>query len=259
MASLAASIEYQMPRLAETRQPLAVGIWISAQLLSTVAVALRMWAKRSIKARVSYDDYAIIVALVLSFAFIGPFMIGWPHPRHVPKLVCSPCRSHQGRTRKARPGRQPAQCRSMLPGTSAQPCKSSKQDLTRALQMQYIMEIIYTLIMPATKTSILLFYYRIFPSQRVRLQIWALGIFCMLTWVPLFFVAIFPCDPIRAFYDKSVDGKCINMYTTIMAQGVLTLVTDILILILPMPLVWNLRVTTRQKVGVSVVFLLGSL
>jgi hypothetical protein len=37
------------------------------------------------------------------------------------------------------------------------------------------------------------------------------------------------------------------------------LVTDVVVLILPLPLVWGLHVSSKEKIGLLVTFLLGSM
>lgn len=44
-----------------------------------------------------------------------------------------------------------------------------------------------------------------------------------------------------------------------MGSASLGLVGDVFTLVLPIPMVWSLRVSRRQKIGLSIVFLLGGL
>ena len=113
----------------------------------------------------------------------------------------------------------------------------------------------------ATKASLLLLYYRLFsPSKRFRLavRIGAVVVFCQ--WFSLTLVGIFQCTPVKAFWDHNVQGaKCINLPRFTIASGVLNLLTDVLILCLPGPMVWGLNTTVAQKITLTGMFLLGIL
>ena len=113
----------------------------------------------------------------------------------------------------------------------------------------------------ATKASLLLLYYRLFsPSRRFRfaVRIGAVIVFCQ--WVSLTCAAIFQCRPLAAFWNHAIrDAKCINLPRFTIVGGVLNLLTDVLILCLPIPMVWGLNTTKTQKVTLTCIFLLGIL
>ena len=73
-------------------------------------------------------------------------------------------------------------------------------------------------------------------------------------------VAVFECKPVAYFWDKSIHGgTCINQDQFFRWDGVANLLIDFMILTLTMPLIWRLRLQTRQKLSLTVVFLLGLL
>jgi hypothetical protein len=119
---------------------------------------------------------------------------------------------------------------------------------------------VYTCCILFTKYSILLFYDRVFKTAIFHVAVWAMIIFIALWWVSAMLVLIFPCTPIRFFWDKSIfTGRCINYEAFGTAEAAITIATDVIILTMPMPLVWRLRVERRQKVILSGIFLLGGL
>ena len=113
----------------------------------------------------------------------------------------------------------------------------------------------------ATKASLLFFYHRLFsPSKPFRLavRIGAVVVFCQ--WFSLTLACIFECTPVKAFWDQNVQGaKCINLPRFTIASGVMNLLTDVLILCLPGPMVWGLHKTVAQKITLTGIFLLGIL
>lgn len=112
--------------------------------------------------------------------------------------------------------------------------------------------------MPLIKLSVILFYHRIFPVRRVAVVLYIFGAFIVVWCLSALIVTVFVCRPIRYFWDKSIDGKCINFYAFILAEAILTVVTDVIILAIPMPLVWRLNITRRQKLALSGIFMLGA-
>ena len=74
-------------------------------------------------------------------------------------------------------------------------------------------------------------------------------------------VTLAGCRPFAANWDKvsHPDYKCINTSQFYVAQAALGAVLDISILLLPMPIVWNLRLATSKKVGLTILFTTGIL
>ncbi len=72
---------------------------------------------------------------------------------------------------------------------------------------------------------------------------------------------IFACTPIRYFWDRNVEGgKCpIDILKAFNAQVVPNIVTDLVLLGMPMPLVWKLGLPRGQKVALCGIFALGGL
>lgn len=80
--------------------------------------------------------------------------------------------------------------------------------------------------------------------------------FCVITVI----VNIFTCIPIHRYWHTKIHGYCgVSQYGWWMSQSILNTVSDIMILALPAPLVLNLKMPVRQKVGLAVVFGLGFL
>ena len=132
-------------------------------------------------------------------------------------------------------------------------------DIQDYLRAEYAYLIIYSICLPAVKMSILLFYYRVFNTRPWVTILRAVGLFIALWSVTAFLVALNQCRPIRFFWDKSIDGSCVNSYAWIMSEGAITISLDLILLLLPMPMVWKLKIPRKQKAALSTVFLLGSL
>ncbi|KAI9830325.1 MAG: hypothetical protein M1838_005815, partial [Thelocarpon superellum] len=124
-------------------------------------------------------------------------------------------------------------------------------------KMHYVLNILYSCALLPTKIAIVLFYRRIFPTQGFRRMANAMLALLVCAWLALSIPAIFVCTPISFYWNKEQDGTCINEYRLIMCGGALTLLTDFLVLVMPMPLVWRLQVSRKQRVALSLIFMLG--
>ena len=69
---------------------------------------------------------------------------------------------------------------------------------------------------------------------------------------------IFSCTPVEKYFDKSIkDGRCVSLIPPDIAWGAMSMLSDLLIAILPIPMVWRLKLPRRSKYLLSIVFLSG--
>jgi len=54
-------------------------------------------------------------------------------------------------------------------------------------------------------------------------------------------------------------GKCINTFKYLYAFAISDFITDCLIILLPIPLVWKLNLSFKKKLGILFIFQLGAL
>ena len=81
-----------------------------------------------------------------------------------------------------------------------------------------------------------------------------------LYYIPSFFIKVFRCIPIQKTWDVSTPGHCITTEDRIfLADCIVSLITDLTILILPMPLVWQLNASRKRKLRIMIVFAGGIL
>ena len=79
-------------------------------------------------------------------------------------------------------------------------------------------------------------------------------------WIAFFFPAVFQCHPVDAIWSVEMyANQCFNQYAWSIAHGTTNILTDIVILGLPLPLIWKLQIRRKRKVGLLGIFLLGSL
>ena len=72
------------------------------------------------------------------------------------------------------------------------------------------------------------------------------------------FAIIFQCLPIEYNWNTTIEGgHCIAIGKFALVTSILNVITDVTILVLPLPLVWKLNVTRRRRWGLIVLFALG--
>ena len=121
---------------------------------------------------------------------------------------------------------------------------------------------LWALAVALPKLSILGFYLRFFTSQWERAISYTLMAIITITFIATALVTTFQCSPIAyqwGQFDGSVaDGKCINTLAFYRWMSFPNIVTDVIMLVLPQPMIWRLHTTRSQKLGLTVVFLTGS-
>lgn len=67
------------------------------------------------------------------------------------------------------------------------------------------------------------------------------------------------CSPVQFNWDKSIDGECYNQNTAYLAAGIMNLIVDVIIVILPMPQLFRLKMPFARRLGIASMFGLGAL
>ena len=123
-------------------------------------------------------------------------------------------------------------------------------------QLQYFNEAIYYVAALSAKSSILLLIARVFRPRRgaVLLARTLVGIM-VLYYVPAFFIKLFRCDPIRKTWRPDTEGRCITSeYSILLADCIMSLISDFRILVLPVPFIWQLKTTKKRRSRIILVF-----
>lgn len=118
--------------------------------------------------------------------------------------------------------------------------------------------------MSSTKISILLFYRRIFQRNAGLFFQVCLGFGGFLaTSYPIVVWATMAsaCQPRSYFWARfsGAGGACIDINTFFLALGVINMINDIIVLLIPIPQIWKLNMRREKRLGVIGILLLGSL
>lgn len=120
-----------------------------------------------------------------------------------------------------------------------------------------ITECLYGPTIFCTKVSILCLYNRIFPQRWFKIVSIAIAAFILAWAIVTIFTTIFECIPISSQWNPKVSGYCIRFGTYILFSGVINIITDFVLLGLPMPLVRKIKTSRANRWKLSGVFALG--
>lgn len=79
----------------------------------------------------------------------------------------------------------------------------------------------------------------------------------VLFWASITMLEIFSCSPMEKLWNPIIDGKCIDRHAYQVASAVMNMSSEMLILLLPQRVIWNLSLTKKQRLGLSSLFALG--
>ncbi|KAH6956796.1 hypothetical protein DER45DRAFT_595518 [Fusarium avenaceum] len=124
----------------------------------------------------------------------------------------------------------------------------------------YLSACIYVLCGSFAKLALLIFYLRLSPQRWFKWAVWtAITIICIYT-VILFCLVLFACKPMAMNWDITVtDGVCINQTKTYIATAAVNIISDLFLFVLPLPMVFQLQLPAKQKIGLMGIFTIGSL
>lgn len=122
------------------------------------------------------------------------------------------------------------------------------------------MEWVYGLAVMLPKLAILGFYLRIFVLKSFRRTVYALIGIVILTFLATGLTAVFQCIPLQYIWDKTIPGgHCINVLAFYRWISLPNIITDAMMLALPIPMVWKLNTSAGKKFGLTIGFLTGSM
>jgi len=120
-------------------------------------------------------------------------------------------------------------------------------------------ETTYTIVVLTAKLSVLWLYHRIFVSQKlVRILIF-LALFATAQGFVGFFSDIFQCTPIRSFWHPEIVPHCMNYPLLLTITGIMNIITEVAMLVVPFPLCWRLQMSRSKRIVVITMFSIGGI
>ncbi len=125
----------------------------------------------------------------------------------------------------------------------------------------YAVQILYNPILALVKSSVLVFLARLFGQKDNirRILLW-LNVANIAQMVSIFFAITLQCLPIAFNWDLTIrGGRCVDRRVLYISTAVFNILTDLLILGLPIWIFGRLKIPRRTKFALMFVFLLGFL
>ncbi|KAH7361008.1 hypothetical protein BKA65DRAFT_547708 [Rhexocercosporidium sp. MPI-PUGE-AT-0058] len=127
------------------------------------------------------------------------------------------------------------------------------------LKVFYVSELLYIVALTLVKASILVFYLRVFtPRWFVIVDLMTLCV-AVLAGLAIMFCLIFQCSPISGVWDRTQSTQCLDVNTLSYLSAAISVVLDVVILILPIPVLIRLKMSFKEKLSLIMMFSLGSL
>ncbi|KAI6085330.1 hypothetical protein F4821DRAFT_279299 [Hypoxylon rubiginosum] len=135
----------------------------------------------------------------------------------------------------------------------------SPEQLRRFLVLLYGSNIPYTCCSFAIKLSFLSLYRRIFVTRTFEIITTCLIGLLITWWLCIIVSQVILCRPVETFWVRGGSKYCIDRLKMNQATSISNAVWDFVLLLLPLPMVWNLNMTRRKKLQVTGAFLGGIL
>ncbi|KAJ3475615.1 hypothetical protein NLG97_g9396 [Lecanicillium saksenae] len=130
------------------------------------------------------------------------------------------------------------------------------------LQLSKVLEFTYTPAVMFAKLAALFLYHQVFEVTAYRRLIILIGIIIILQGVISFILAFSICRPFRYFWTQAVDvndGKCGDVMLFYKLYSVPSLATDLVMLVIPWPILLKLQMPVAEKIGLMLTFLAASM
>ena len=96
-------------------------------------------------------------------------------------------------------------------------------------------------------------------SPRFRLVAHILGFVVVCWWIAIFFGELLICEPVDYLWTPQAKLTCGNENLMIVIAPIPWVVTDIAILIAPVSPIRKLQISTRKRIALYTIFLLGGM
>ncbi|KAJ5244772.1 hypothetical protein N7489_004868 [Penicillium chrysogenum] len=221
------------------------GVVIAMLCLAAAAVILRFTARIALRNALMADDWAIIMALICIGASTGLSVAGGGtgSGKHIWSVTLEEL-MHLYTVSLA-----------TSPRTRYNPAKPT------SIQFLFSYTFVYASSCTCTRLSILLFYRRVFSPLEATLRAALIfGTFLTLSYPIIIWVTMGnACKPVTYFWTQfsGTQGECININQFFLAAGILNMLNDFIILVIPFPRIIKLQMTARKKLAICCIMAVG--
>ncbi|KAK5655645.1 hypothetical protein OQA88_5576 [Cercophora sp. LCS_1] len=189
--------------------------------LAFVVVCMRMGTRTLLVKNIGADDALMIIAMIASIGFLAIFML-------------------QIKAGLGRPLNFP--------------------ELPAFLQALWATIPVYNLALIFCKLSITLQCYRVLRTRSMQRFFRIYFVILVIYGLWTFFSSIFTCYPVEAYWLAlfGVKGKCMNKTALTFSNAAVNIATDLILIVVPAPLLWRLQIPRKQRIILMCLFGVGS-
>ncbi|KAF6804786.1 integral membrane protein [Colletotrichum sojae] len=213
-----------MAPMVENRGPELLGVNIFFTVAAIIATALRCYVRAGIVKAFGRDDWLMVLALLFFVAYSSFSSVGVRY------------------------------------GTGRHFTDLPKEGIRSAMECWFYCYLFYALSMITSKMSIAYFLLRI-ATRKIHIWIiYTAMLFTVLAGFVFFLVTLFQCMPVSYFWNKDLDGKCIDVNVVIALAylySAFSVISDLTFAILPGFLVWGLQLKRRAKLALIPLLVMG--
>ncbi|KAL8968542.1 MAG: hypothetical protein Q9183_002417, partial [Haloplaca sp. 2 TL-2023] len=210
----------------QSQWPMIIGVAIVLLLISTAVVLMRGYTRHRILRSLGADDYVIFATQVCSIIYGG--------------LCIGQTRYGLGLPISLRP----------------------EENLDPYSVINFAGRPFYMAGILGFKVALCIGYLRIIQTSshpKYKTTIYATGLSAIAGHLAGTLVLIFQCSPVHKSWLPETPGTCLPNDATFFALAAITIFFDVVIFVLPIPLLLKLKIGFKKKAGLVVVFLLGLL
>lgn len=122
----------------------------------------------------------------------------------------------------------------------------------------FIIDFLYNTGITLVKFSALFFYARIFQVSRIfKIFLWITGALVVTWWIIVDVVVVCTCVSPQKQWDTSIKGQCLDDIALYISAAASNVVIDLVILILPLPMLGKLQVSLGRKFALAGAFVVA--
>lgn len=128
-------------------------------------------------------------------------------------------------------------------------------------KISYVSTVIYAPLTLVVKMSLLLVLARIYRPFRGVIAVYVILAMNTVYYITILFVKAFACTPISTYWKvaSEINRSCLDRSAVIVADSVISVVSDIAILVLPVIFTWPLKMPILAKIKVITILGLGGI
>ncbi|MCJ1345442.1 hypothetical protein MMC31_003649 [Peltigera leucophlebia] len=193
-------------------------------LIAIVAVILRLWSRQLKRQEMALNDWAAIAALFTCCCLSAVV---------IEMVVASGM------------------------GQYLKDLKNPEEQLEKLIKSLFALHCLWAISNALVKISICHLYVQIFRLRSLRIAAYTIMVAGVAYCVAVILEAFLLCKPIRYSWDKNIDGHCGNAFAAYLSVAIVDLITELSIILLPMPYVWTLQLPVGKKIALTCIFGLG--